>query len=115
MSKEQPTKNEQLFLQLVTSYSAGAWIGLGKMKNPVTDTFEPNRKQAAFSIDMLVMLRERLADNLADWEVEYLNKVIDDLKMSYVTGPDQDVPAGGSADNGQSENLSTTKDEDRGE
>ena len=83
MSKEQPTKNEYLFVQLISSYSTGAWIGMGKMKNPVSDEIQRNLKQAQFSIDMLEMLNERIVD-LADWEAEYLSKTIDELQMNYV-------------------------------
>ncbi len=83
MSKEQPTKNEYLFMQLISSYSTGAWIGMGKMKNPVSDKIQRNLKQAQFSIDMLEMLNERIVD-LADWETEYLSKTIDELKMNFV-------------------------------
>lgn len=89
MSKEQPTKNEYLFMQLISSYSTGAWIGMGKMKNPVSDEIQRNLKQAQFSIDMLEMLNERIVD-LADWEAEYLSKTIDELQMNYVFESDQE-------------------------
>lgn len=89
MSKEQPTKSEYLFMQLISSYSTGAWIGMGKMKNPVSDEIQRNLKQAQFSIDMLEMLNERIVD-LADWEAEYLSKTIDELQMNYVFESDQE-------------------------
>ncbi len=98
MSKENPTPQEQLFLQLVTSYSAGAWISMGKMKNPVSDKLEPNPKQAAFSIEMLEMLQERFTASLAEWEAEYLSKVISDLKLNYVTETNRGEAFGQSAE-----------------
>ncbi len=110
MSKDQPTKSEQLFLQLISSYSAGAWIGLGKMKNPVSEQIQRNLKQAQFSIDMLEMLNERIVD-LANWETEYLSKTINELKMNYVFESNQENSAETPAENGPSEESSETPEE----
>ncbi|NQU27557.1 MAG: DUF1844 domain-containing protein [Candidatus Marinimicrobia bacterium] len=109
MSKEEPTKNEHLFLQLISSYSTGAWIGLGKMKNPVTGEIQLNLQQAQFSIDMLEMISERIT-TLADWESEYLAKALHELKMNYVVESEKDETIAESVTPGQTE-----KSEDKSE
>ena len=56
MVQENPSKEEQLFLYLVSTFRTSAWIALGKMKNPVTDSTEVNIDQASYYIDLLDML-----------------------------------------------------------
>ena len=53
MVQESPSKEEQLFLYLVSTFRTSAWIALGKMKNPVTDSTEVNIDQASYYIDLL--------------------------------------------------------------
>ncbi|MFH1853654.1 MAG: DUF1844 domain-containing protein [Candidatus Neomarinimicrobiota bacterium] len=98
MSKEQPTSEEQLFFQLVSSYATGAWIGLGKMKNPVTDKMERNLKQATFSIDMLEMLHQRFGATLAEWENDYLSRAVSELKSIYISESAKDNTTTAEAD-----------------
>ncbi len=114
MSQEQPTQNENLFLQLITSYSAGAWIGMGKMKNPVTNESQRNLKQAQFSIDMLEMLGARFSTNLADWEAEYLAKTLHDLKMNFIAESDKGDTAEPSAASTNNKTEDKSEDNDRG-
>ncbi len=114
MSKEEPTKNEHLFLQLISSYSTGAWIGLGKMKNPVTGEIQRNLQQAQFSIDMLEMLSERVTD-IAEWELEYLKKALHELRMNYVVESEKDETIVESAAPGQTEkSVDKSEENDRG-
>lgn len=84
MSKEQPTPEEQLFLQLVSSLATGTWIAMGKLANPATGKIERNLQQATYSLDTLDMLAKRMTGNLADWEESYLSQVLTDLKMNYL-------------------------------
>lgn len=93
MSQEQPTAEEQLLFQLVSSYATGAWVGLGKMNNPVTGEAQPNLEQARFSIDMLDMLQQRVSD-MAEWESAYLSKTLNDLRTNYITAIEQDSDNG---------------------
>ncbi len=84
MPKDQPTPEEQLFLQLVSSLATGTWIAMGKLANPATGKIERNLQQAAYSLDTLDMLAKRMTGNLADWEESYLSQVLVDLKMNYL-------------------------------
>ncbi|MCH8011409.1 MAG: DUF1844 domain-containing protein [Candidatus Marinimicrobia bacterium] len=84
MSGEKLDQDEQMFIHLISSFSSTAWIGLGKIKNPVTDKIERDLKQASYAIDMLDMLSRRMGDNLSDAEKRFLNSTIGDLKINYV-------------------------------
>ncbi len=84
MSKDQPTPEEQLFLQLVSSLASGTWIAMGKLVNPATGQVERNLLQATYSLDTLDMLAKRMTGNLADWDESYLSQVLTDLKMNYL-------------------------------
>lgn len=84
MSKDQPTPDEQLLLQLTSSLATGVWAAMGKLANPVTGKVERNLAQATYSLDTLEMLSTRMAGNLADWEEEYFSQILTDLKMNYL-------------------------------
>ncbi|MFQ6615966.1 MAG: DUF1844 domain-containing protein [Fidelibacterota bacterium] len=84
MSEEQPTKEEQLYLHLVSTYTQSAWVALGKMKNPLTDKAERNLEEAEFYIDILDMLKSRMKGNLSEWEGKFLDSSISNLKLNYV-------------------------------
>ena len=76
--------NNELFMTLISSLASQAWIQLGKIKNPATDKLEKNLEAASMSIDMLSMLKEKTKDNLEDYEVQMLDKSLNDLKMNFV-------------------------------
>lgn len=84
MSKDQPTPDEQLLLQLTSSLATGVWVAMGKLANPVTGKVERNLAQATYSLDTLEMISTRMAGNLADWEEEYFSQILTDLKMNYL-------------------------------
>ena len=84
MSEDKLSQNEQLFFQLVTQFSTSAWIGLGKIKNPMTDKVERDLNQASFSIDMLDMISERMGDNLSKDERQFLDASLGNLKLNYM-------------------------------
>ena len=107
MSKDQPTHEEQLFLQLVSSLATGTWIAMGKLANPATGKAERNLRQATYSLDTLDMLAKRMTGNLADWEESYLAQVLVDLKMNYLDEQrkSETEPAGDVADREPTEEV----------
>ncbi|MCK4579115.1 MAG: DUF1844 domain-containing protein [Candidatus Marinimicrobia bacterium] len=122
MSKDNPTQDEQYFLQLVSSISTGAWIAMGKLANPVTGKIERNMQQAAAHLDTLDMLVKRTAGNLADWEEQYLTHLNTELKMNYLDEakkPDpaapegQEAPADSTEDKPANDPAENTEDEDK--
>lgn len=74
----------QLFIQLVIQNQQMAMISLGKIKNPVSGTFEKNLEYAKLSIDMLEMLSQKTKGNLSEYEEKLLTEAIIQLKIIYV-------------------------------
>ncbi|OGC91803.1 MAG: hypothetical protein A2W25_03560 [candidate division Zixibacteria bacterium RBG_16_53_22] len=79
-------KNESglLFTQLVLSFQAAAWQQMGKVPSMITGKVERNLEMAKHSIDMLGMLEEKTAGNLAESEAKYLKHALFELRMNYL-------------------------------
>lgn len=75
---------EDRFMGLITSFSYACWQQLGKIANPITGKIERNLEQAKYSIDLLLMLREKTKGNLTKDEEKLLNEMIANLQMNYV-------------------------------
>lgn len=74
-----------LFLGLVQSFQMAAMQQLGKIPNPANDQIERDLPHAKLSIDMLRMLKERTAGNLTMEEGRFLDHVLTELQLHYVT------------------------------
>ena len=61
-----------------------AWISLGKVKNPVTETLERNLEQATYYIDLLDMLQTKMMGNLSEWEEQYIIHSLSELKLNFI-------------------------------
>ncbi len=72
------------FSSLVSSFYIASWQQMGKMASPVTGKLERNLEQAKYSIDMLVMLREKTKGNLTKEENSLMDQTIANLQMNYV-------------------------------
>ena len=75
---------ELLFMQVVYQNQQLALIGLGKLKNPITNKEEKNIEQAKMAIDILDMLVIKTKGNLSEREDRFLQDVLRDLKLNYV-------------------------------
>ena len=84
MVQENPRKEEQLFLYLISTFRTSAWIALGKMKNPVTDNTEVNLDQASYYIDLLAMLQTKARGNMSEYEEQMLINAVSELKMEFI-------------------------------
>jgi len=71
------------FTSLVLSLSSTAWIALGKIADPVTGKINTDLNGAKFSIDTLIMLRDKTKGNLSMDEQKLLDGVIADLQANY--------------------------------
>ncbi|MCB0351523.1 MAG: DUF1844 domain-containing protein [Bdellovibrionales bacterium] len=81
------TENQNLeatFSTLVISIASSAIVNLGLEKNPQTNQIEKNLNVAQYSIDLLVLLRDKTKNNLTESEKNYLDAIIQDLQMKYV-------------------------------
>ena len=77
-------KLEANFSTLVLSIASSAVMNLGLEKNPQTQKADKNLPLAQFSIDLLVLLREKTKGNLSETEKHNLDAIIQDLQMKYV-------------------------------
>ena len=84
MSEEQIKKEDQLFIHLVNTFVQSAWISLGKVKSPVSDTLERNLEQATYYIDLLDMLQTKMKGNLSEWEEQYIIHSLSELKLNFI-------------------------------
>lgn len=73
------------FTLFILSLAASAEVHLGSLPAPGSDEpGQPNLKEAAHLIDVLVMLKEKTVDNLDEQESRLLESVLYDLQMRYV-------------------------------
>jgi hypothetical protein len=81
---EQVSRDEVLFLQLVSMFQIAALQQLGKIPNPLNGKTERDLDQAKISVDMLGMIESRTKGNLTEREKEFLGKVLFESRMNYL-------------------------------
>lgn len=86
---DQVNNKEFLFIQLVMQNQQIAMMSLGKIKNPVTNETDRNMEYARIAIDTLDMLKEKTLGNLSDYEEQFLNETLKELKLLYVEENDK--------------------------
>jgi hypothetical protein len=75
--------NAASFASLLIMLSSSAWMGLGKIADPVSGEVKKDLAGARYSIEMLGMLREKTKGNLGREEERLLNGMIADLQANY--------------------------------
>ncbi len=78
------SKEEILFLSLVSMFQAAAMQQMGKLVNPITNKVERDLEQARASIDILEMFQAKTEGNLTQTERDFLDKVLFELHMNFV-------------------------------
>lgn len=73
------------FIFFITTLSLQASISLGQVPNPATNKKEENIKQAKFIIDTLNMLKEKTKGNLNQEESGFLENLLYELRMLYIS------------------------------
>lgn len=69
----------------ITTLSLQASIALGQVPNPVTNKNEEDLTQARFLIDTLGMLKEKTKGNLSADETNFLENLLYELRMLYLS------------------------------
>tara|TARA_B110000014_G_scaffold264122_1_gene263483 strand:- start:3814 stop:4248 length:435 start_codon:yes stop_codon:yes gene_type:complete len=110
MAEEQIKKEDQLFIHLVNTFVQSAWISLGKVKNPVSDTLERNLEQATYYIDLLDMLQTKMKGNLSEWEEQYIIHSLSELKLNFID--EQKKGAEASEDSGKPTGAESSESDD---
>jgi len=111
MADDSMKKEDQLFLHMVSTFAQSAWISLGKIKNPVTDTTERNLEQATFYIDLLDMLQTKMKGNLSEWEEQFLLHSVSELKLNYLDEKKKEAAKPAKASSNSSNEEPASKDE----
>ncbi len=74
------------FYTFVLSLGSSAFVHLGDAPNPETgQALPPNLQLAQQTIDLLDMLREKTRGNLTAEEEKFLENVLMDLRLRYVS------------------------------
>ncbi len=77
-------QRQLLFFTLVQQHEQLAMMGLGKLKNPTTDTIDRDLTQARYMIDTLEMLQHYTKGNIQPELESYLQHVLNTLRLNYV-------------------------------
>ena len=77
-------KLEASFSTLVISIASSAVVNLGLEKDPATGLIQKNLPVAQYSIDLLLLLRDKTKNNLTEAEKNYLDAIIQDLQLKFV-------------------------------
>jgi hypothetical protein len=78
------TRGELTFSSFVVGLATQAFTFLGAAPDPASGVVRQDLAQAAAMIQILAMLREKTAGNLADDESHLIEEVLYELKMQYV-------------------------------
>jgi hypothetical protein len=83
-----PEKLEASFSMLLMSIASSAAMFMGLSPNPQTGKTSTDKNMARFNIDLLLVLQEKTKSNLSDDERNFLEAVISDLQMKFVSMKD---------------------------
>ncbi len=78
-------ENEQsaIFLQLIIQHQQLAMMGLGMIPNPMDNTIINDLEYAKMAIDTIEVLKEKTKGNLLDYEEQFMDQVLQQLKEKY--------------------------------
>jgi len=82
--KPEPSRDELLFLHLVSMFQFAAMQQMGKLPSPATGKIERDLDQARMSIDMVEMLHAKTAGHRSAQESEFIDKILFELRMNFV-------------------------------
>jgi hypothetical protein len=74
---------EMNFVTFVLTLSSSAWVSLGKIADPLSGEVKKDLKGAKYTIDSLIMLRDKTKGNLTEEEQKVLNGMISELQANY--------------------------------
>lgn len=72
-----------LFMQIVMQNHQMALMSLGRMENPITKKTEINLDYAKIAIETLDMLTKKTKGNLTEYEDNFLNESLRELKQIF--------------------------------
>jgi hypothetical protein len=99
-------QQQLLFMMLLQQHEQIAMMGMGKIKNPVTDKVKRELKSAKYAIDTLVMLEKFTKGNLSKELEGYLTQMLTNLRLNYADEKKKE-----SSDNSEKEKSSDEKEQ----
>ena len=108
--EQNPYENQTSFLAFVMSLATTAAVHFGDLEDPHAGKSERNLPAAAQMIELLAMLQEKTKGNLDAEEQQFLDQVLYELRMRFVSLT-QD--AGGAAASGGNRIVTPGGDEPR--
>lgn len=78
-------KMEASFSVLAMSLASSAAMALGLAPDPHSGEVHKDKDMAKFNIDLLVVLQEKTKGNLSSDEQRFLESVVSDLKIKFVS------------------------------
>lgn len=96
MTDDPPRDQEfdPVYLQMVTSLQAAAMMHMGKIMNPQTGKIDRHMGLAQNTIDILAMMKRKMAGNLSRPEQDYLEHILYELRMNFVEETDNPATPG---------------------
>jgi len=82
MSEEKLDVNPYFF-NLVTMFASAAWQQLGKIQSHVDGKIHKDLQSAQITIEMLLMIRDKMKGNLSKKEEEMLASTVSNLQLNY--------------------------------
>ncbi|WII70544.1 DUF1844 domain-containing protein [Bdellovibrio sp. 22V] len=76
---------EASFSVLVMSIASSAIMAMGLAPHPQTGETSKDKNMARFNIDLLLVLQKKTQGNLSSDEAKFLENLISDLQMKYVS------------------------------
>ena len=79
----QDQQDQLLFMMLIQQHQQIGMMGLGKLKNPATDTIERDLASAKYAIDTLTVLDKYTKGNLPKELKGFLDQTLTTLRLNY--------------------------------
>ena len=71
------------FFNLVTMFASACWQQLGKVQSQFDGKIHKDLSSAKITIEMLIMIRDKMKGNLSKKEEELLSSTISNLQINY--------------------------------
>ncbi len=78
-------KMEASLSVLIMSIASSAVMAMGLAPNPQTGEIQTDKNLARFNIDLLLVLQDKTKGNLTSDESKFLNDLVIDLQMKFVS------------------------------
>lgn len=78
-------KMEASFSVLIMSIASSAVMAMGLAPHPQSGEVSKDKNMARFNIDLLLVLQQKTKGNLSGDEAKFLENLISDLQMKYVS------------------------------